>query len=81
MCKPHVQGVCLEQGIQREHSIYEPEHLTVVAIQSQLSLIKTGYVSGTELGMVQPFISNLQNRLCKEGVSPFYRRGNRDVER
>lgn len=25
------------------------------------------YVSGTELGMLQPFISNLQNRLCKEG--------------
>lgn len=29
--------------------------------------MKTDYVSGTELGMLQPFISNLQNRLCKEG--------------
>lgn len=61
VCKPYVQS------IQRRHSPYKPEGLAIVCIKSQLSLMKPDYVSGTELGMLQPFISILQNRLCKEG--------------
>lgn len=31
--------------------------------------METDYLSGTELGMIRLFISNVQNRLCKEGIS------------
>lgn len=66
VCKPHVQGVCLAQSIQRKHSLYKPECLAIVCIKSQLLLMKTNYVSGTELRMLLPFISSPQNRLYKE---------------